>query len=84
MPSEVRLAGNLREVDLRGRAFPLGIQATFQPGRVLMQAELAIYYCESDESVCLIDLAVIEVPLDISVASAQEDLRIALPIPLPG
>ncbi|MFH1086775.1 MAG: thioredoxin-like domain-containing protein [Chloroflexota bacterium] len=84
LPALVRLAGDLREVDLRERAFPLGIQATFQPGRAMLRAELAIYYCESDESVCLIDLALVELPLTVVAVGAPDELRITLPIPLPG
>jgi hypothetical protein len=81
---EIRLAGGLNEIDLRGRSFPLRIEATYVLGEALIEADLAIYYCESDESVCLIDAVTVEMPVRVAPDASAGEVVLALPVPFPG
>ena len=63
------------EIDLREQVPPLTFQANFAVGHHLLQAELTLYYCTSEESTCLIERARIEWPLHIT--SEAENSQIA-------
>jgi thiol-disulfide isomerase/thioredoxin len=79
----VRLAGDIRAIALAERSFPLEIEATFREGRGSLIANVALYYCRSRESVCLIHLAELEVPVLVTeeAQSTAVDLTVR---PQPG
>ncbi|MBN1402273.1 MAG: redoxin domain-containing protein [Anaerolineae bacterium] len=85
VPEGLGLATDLHQIDLRGRSFPLDIELSFaEGGRRLLVGELAFYYCQSDDSVCLIEVATVEVPLLIGGDVEEGGVMVDLSVPLPG
>ena len=83
MPSQVRLAGDDRSLELAGKEFPLEVDATFHEGRAALAGDLAVYYCRSEESVCLIHQVRLEVTVLVSrsAESSVVDMRVEIQAP---
>jgi hypothetical protein len=68
---------------IRGPVFPLRLPATFRAGQATLAGEIALYYCEArSESLCLIELLRITVPVSVG-DSGEAELLIRHTIPLP-
>jgi thiol-disulfide isomerase/thioredoxin len=72
-----------REVSLQGTEGAFEADVIWRPGRGALRAELAIYYCQSDESACLIELGAVELPLWVHAEAESDEISIDVPLPLP-
>ena len=66
------------QVDLVGRTFPLTMRAVLALGRAVLQAEVSLYYCQSEASVCLVHMTEVEIPLWVMPRATAESVEIEL------
>jgi thiol-disulfide isomerase/thioredoxin len=83
VPPVVALAEEAREVALQSTQGQFEADVDWRPGRGALRAELAIYYCQSDESVCLIELGAVELPLWVREGAQSAEVEVVVPLPLP-
>jgi DNA-binding beta-propeller fold protein YncE len=72
-------------IDLTGVTFPVSIPLELHKGLGMITADLALVWCRKDaESLCLLEQARFEVPLDVAPTGPSASIRLPLELTAPG